>query len=146
MRKETIKEVIEESTGSEPTESYDQDKKSVDWKTAEKMKKESIVDSLECIYFNLKYTIFGGKSVARIEYAVFDEVGYVRWIRVNDGYQNCGIGGKIWDYAISDMRKHGANLVYTKAVASGTKIIAENDGFKKPIELPNPWLVNEYEN
>lgn len=145
MSRNKIKDTIEESTGRVPTELYDQKRKSVDWNTAKKMRKESIVDSLECTYFNLKYTIFGGKSVARIEYAVFEEVGYVRWIRVNDGYQNCGIGGKIWDYAISDMREHGANRVYTKAVASGTEIIAESDGFREPRELSSPWLVNHYE-
>lgn len=147
MTHDDIISAIEEDTGSKPVESYDtEDNKEVDWESSEEMKKSGVIDSTVCKYFDLRYTIFGGKCVCRIEYAVFNEIGYVRWIRVSDRYQGNGLGSMIWDLAISDMRDHGANLIYTKAVASGTRIIAENDKFNQSKEMGSPWLSKRYTN
>lgn len=136
---------IESLTGKEPSEYYETNDKDISWSTVDAMLSQDIISNSEGKHYDLKYTIYGGKSVARIEYAIFDNcIGYIRWVRVSDDYKGNGLGYSLWDVAVGDMLDKNVNKIYVKAVAEGTRKIAESTGFNLDSNLSSPWMVKTF--
>jgi hypothetical protein len=137
---ETHRRILKLSDTGKVNEVFEKNRKKVTWNSFDNLFRKDIINGLEATVVDIKYTIYGGKGVARIQMAKRpnDGVAYIRWVRVSEDFQSEGLGGLMYS-EICEKLISECNSVLIKPVSSGMKNIARNNNFKPDDRLSDPW-------
>jgi N-acetylglutamate synthase-like GNAT family acetyltransferase len=105
------------------------------------LQENNIIKDLNYKGESIKLRTKDGEDLGICQYAEFEDVLYLSWIRVCEPIQNCGIGTSLVSKCIERSKNKNIKKIYTLPKSSAAKALFKNFNFELAPEMGDPWKV-----
>lgn len=106
-----------------------QENKFIDWERAGVLFDNHLIPSQQGLYMEITVLDKNKDNVFVIEWAVFDNVGYIHWIKIKEKYRRQGISSKVRNEVIKWMFSYGCDEIFTLPSTTAGESLARSQGF-----------------
>jgi hypothetical protein len=140
----THNKILDLTEADSVNENFKKKTKCVEWNTFKELLNANVAYNENAKVIDIKYTIYGGQTVARLQMCktLESNIAYIRWVRVHEKFQNQGLGKIIYSEFCQNFTQD-CQCILLKPVSIGMKKIAEYHNFTTCDQLPTPWKKKE---
>lgn len=108
-----------------------QKNKFIDWERAGVLFDNHLIPSQQGLYMEITVQNENKDNVFEIEWAVFDNVAYIHWIKIKEKYRRQGISSTVRNDVIKWIFSYGCNEIFTLPSTAAGESLARSQGFSK---------------
>lgn len=103
----------------------------LDWERAEILFENRLIPTQQGTYMELNVVKNSSYNIFEMEWAIFDDICYINWIKIDREYRRKGISSKIRKEVIEFSFSQGCREIFTLPASVAGEKLATSQGFEK---------------